>query len=93
MMRVMPGWKKFLVGAIGLLFLLFAGAAAAFILLTHRVEGETFDSSGVPIHYTIEGEGKPVVLLHGFAVNTDLNWRIEGVNKALGSFLLHQCGN
>lgn len=87
-MRVMSGWKKALVGAIGLLSLLLAGVAAAFILLTHRTAGETFNSSAVPIHYTIEGEGEPVVLLHGFAVNADLNWRIEGVNKALAEDFL-----
>ena len=47
------------------------------------VRGNTFDSNGVRIHYSIEGEGPPVVLLHGFAVNADLNWRISGMTKKL----------
>ena len=44
-----------------------------------------FDSDGVPIHYTEvgDGEGAPVVLIHGFAVNGELNWRLPGVTRAL----------
>jgi len=47
--------------------------------LSHRVEGDYFDSGGVRIHYTVEGEGEPLVLVHGFAVNADYNWRRPGV--------------
>ena len=47
--------------------------------LSQRVEGDYFDSGGVRIHYTAEGEGEPVVLVHGFAVNADYNWRRPGV--------------
>ena len=39
--------------------------------------------AGVPIHYTDEGEGEAVVLIHGFAVNANLNWRLPGVTSAL----------
>lgn len=48
-----------------------------------RTEGEYFDSDGVTIHYTMQGEGEPVVLVHGFAFNADLNWRSPGVIDAL----------
>lgn len=48
-----------------------------------RVEGTYFDSDGVRIHYTDVGEGEPVVLVHGFAFNADLNWRSPGVIDAL----------
>jgi pimeloyl-ACP methyl ester carboxylesterase len=33
-----------------------------------------FDSDGVEIAYVDEGEGAPVLLLHGFASNTATNW-------------------
>lgn len=52
-------------------------------LLTHRVEGKYFDSDGARIHYTDEGSGVPVVLIHGFAVNADLNWRTPGITERL----------
>ena len=54
-------------------------------LLIHRVEGSFVVLEGVPIHYTTEGEGEPVVLLHGFAVNADLNWRLVGITERLAT--------
>ena len=51
--------------------------------ITDRVEGEYFESGDVRLHYTDEGSGRPIVLLHGFAVNSDLNWRLPGVTQAL----------
>jgi pimeloyl-ACP methyl ester carboxylesterase len=38
---------------------------------------------GVPIHYTDEGSGPPVVLVHGFASSLEGNWRAPGVIAAL----------
>ena len=51
--------------------------------LLPRAYADRFDSNGVPIHYTVDGEGPPVVLVHGFAVNSVLNWRLMGVIDAL----------
>ncbi|MFX1364135.1 MAG: alpha/beta fold hydrolase [Promethearchaeota archaeon] len=34
-----------------------------------------FDNEGVKIHYEVEGEGPPVVMIHGFAANIDGNWK------------------
>jgi len=48
-----------------------------------RPPSSRFDSDGVPIHYTEVGSGTPVVLVHGFAVNGDLNWRLPGVVRSL----------
>jgi pimeloyl-ACP methyl ester carboxylesterase len=48
-----------------------------------RTEGHYFDSNGVRIHYTDEGQGEPVVLIHGFAANADLNWRVPGITQGL----------
>ncbi len=33
-----------------------------------------FDSNGVKIHYETFGEGKPIILVHGFALSFELNW-------------------
>lgn len=33
---------------------------------------------GVRLHYTVQGKGHPLLLLHGLAVNADLNWRYCG---------------
>lgn len=68
---------------VALLVLMVVGVVGAHRFFTHRVEGEYFDSDGVRIHYTDEGEGEPVVLIHGFAVNADLNWRRNGITQAL----------
>lgn len=38
----------------------------------------TLDSDGVAIHYEVFGEGKPIVLVHGFAANLELNWVRSG---------------
>jgi pimeloyl-ACP methyl ester carboxylesterase len=42
-----------------------------------------FDSNGVKIHYTDEGQGEPVLLIHGFLADINLNWRAPGTIKAL----------
>jgi pimeloyl-ACP methyl ester carboxylesterase len=62
--------------------------ACAFLLSTaplraEKPAGQSFDSNGVKIHYTVEGKGEPVLLIHGFAASGDLNWRNAGVIKAL----------
>ena len=35
----------------------------------------SFESDGVRIVYGDEGEGEPVLLIHGFASNVATNWR------------------
>jgi len=35
---------------------------------------QSFDSDGVMIAYTDQGEGDPILLLHGFASNVRVNW-------------------
>jgi pimeloyl-ACP methyl ester carboxylesterase len=51
--------------------------------LARGAESRFFDSNGVKIHYTVEGKGEPLVLVHGFAVNVTLQW--GPVIRALGS--------
>lgn len=38
----------------------------------------TFTSDGVEIAYSIEGEGEPILLVHGFASNGRVNWASTG---------------
>ncbi len=45
--------------------------------------GRRFDSDGVQIFFTDEGSGPPVLLVHGFAVSGDLNFRVPGVIRHL----------
>lgn len=46
-------------------------------------EDKFFDSGGVRIRYIDEGEGEPVLLLHGFAASLHLQWGAVGILKAL----------
>ncbi len=70
---------------IGLLAALLAGVGTGLLAARffQRTRGRHFDSAGVRLHFTDEGSGEPVILLHGFAVNADLNWRLPGLIRAL----------
>jgi len=46
-------------------------------------EEKSFDSGGVKIHYLDEGKGEPVVLIHGFLVNKEIQWVLPGIVKTL----------
>src|SRR5260370_21963814 len=48
-----------------------------------RAEEQFFDSNGVKIHYTVQGEGEPVLLIHGFPVNIQTQWDLPGITKGL----------
>lgn len=70
---------KYVLAAFAAVVLIAAGALAYGVYyFTDRVEGDYFDSGGVMIHYTREGEGTPLILLHGFAVHSDVTWRKQG---------------
>jgi len=75
--------KRVFIGMGAILAALALVVAVVVFLLVHRVEGEYFDSNGCRIHYTVEGRGEPVILVHGVAANADLNWRYPGVIRAL----------
>ncbi|MGD9647568.1 MAG: alpha/beta fold hydrolase [Pirellulales bacterium] len=72
----------------------FAGCFAVFVaLLPFSVRAEEgkparpaeqfFDSDGVKIHFIEQGQGEPVVLIHGFTANIQLQWVSSGVMPAL----------
>jgi pimeloyl-ACP methyl ester carboxylesterase len=50
-----------------------------------RAEEGSFDSNGVKIHYVIEGQGEPVLLIHGFTSNIEGQWGAPGVIKELAT--------
>lgn len=52
-------------------------------IFKYRVKGNFFDSDGCKIHYTIEGNGPFLILIHGYAVNADINWRWNGIIRKL----------
>ena len=60
--------------ALGVLGLV-AGAGSA--------EDQSFDSAGVRIRYIEEGQGEPVVLVHGYTSNAEAQWARTGVLQAL----------
>jgi len=43
----------------------------------------TFDSDGVDIFYSVEGEGEPVVLIHGAGATGAINWRVPKIVQML----------
>jgi len=65
------------------LTLLFAICLTALGPASLRAGEGFFDSAGVKIHYLTAGEGPPVVLIHGFAVNPELQWMFPGIMGAL----------
>ena len=44
---------------------------------------QSFDSDGVEIAYIDEGEGQPILLIHGFASNITINWIETGWVRTL----------
>lgn len=44
---------------------------------------QTFSSDGLEISYSDEGEGDPILLVHGFASNTRVNWQNTGWFRTL----------
>lgn len=45
--------------------------------------GQDFDSAGVQIHYVDQGDGEPVVLVHGFTGSYARHWEAPGGMEAL----------
>src|SRR5258706_12053948 len=58
--------------------LLLAAAPLGAAVIRHE-----FASNGVPISYTDEGHGTPVVLIHGLTSSGDRNWRMPGTIQRL----------
>jgi pimeloyl-ACP methyl ester carboxylesterase len=87
-MRSESAARRLLTIFCALILVIVLSAGSIFFLLTYRVKGDSFYSNGVRIYYTVEGRGEPVVLLHGFAVNADLNWRRLNITNNLAENFL-----
>ena len=48
-----------------------------------HAEDQFFDSAGAKIHYTMDGKGEPVILIHGYAASIATNWGAPGIIKGL----------
>ncbi len=57
--------------------------ALVLVFTSAQAEDQFFDSNGVQIRYVVEGEGEPVILVHGFTATLDLNWRMPGIINGL----------
>ena len=44
---------------------------------------QTFDSNGTKIAYVVEGQGEPVVLIHGWLSSAAINWALPGTSTLL----------
>lgn len=71
--------KKIAYAAVILLVGVALGLGWLYTQIPERVPGAYFDSAGVRIQYTDQGAGEPVILVHGFSVNQDINWRQPGL--------------
>ena len=54
-----------------------------FLLSVLHAEDFFFNSAGVRIHYTVEGQGEPVILIPGYSVSIATNWAQPGIIKGL----------
>ncbi|MBI1320786.1 MAG: alpha/beta fold hydrolase [Candidatus Hydrogenedens sp.] len=73
----MKSWLKAI--TIFIFVALAATGAYGYFTLFHRSPGEYFEQDGVRLFYSDGGAGEAVVLLHGFSVNGDLNWQLNGL--------------
>jgi pimeloyl-ACP methyl ester carboxylesterase len=60
-----------------------AVAGVASILTGMSSVADDFDSAGVKIHYAVQGEGDPVILIHGLYSNGRMNWDLPGTSGLL----------
>lgn len=58
-------------------------SAVGYYVLFRRSPGDFFERGEVRLFYSDGGAGEAVILLHGFSVNGDLNWRLNGVASGL----------
>src|ERR1044071_7278364 len=50
---------------------------------TASLSAAEFDSGGVKIHYVVEGQGDPVILIHGLYSSAMMNWSAPGITAEL----------
>jgi pimeloyl-ACP methyl ester carboxylesterase len=70
-------------GLVGVCALLVCQALSVHAFAAEKPTAGTFDANGVKISYTVQGQGEPVVLNHGWLSNADLNWELPGISALL----------
>lgn len=70
--------RKFLVSLAVFCLVAYSAQGNYGVYLGYEMEGEHIFADGVTLHYTDQGAGEPVILLHGFAMNSDVTWRLNG---------------
>lgn len=63
--------------------LLVAGLLAGRGAISAEPTVGSFDAKGVKIRYVVQGDGEPVILVHGLAASAMLNWQLPGIMKKL----------
>jgi pimeloyl-ACP methyl ester carboxylesterase len=58
-------------------------ACIAYIFTAMSAIADGFDSAGVKIHYSVQGQGDPVILIHGLYSSGRVNWDSPGVSAFL----------
>jgi pimeloyl-ACP methyl ester carboxylesterase len=73
-------FKRALLVVLVLVVIVGAGVGWLGWLLFDREEHEYLAvSEDIRLHYSVEGSGPPVILIHGSGANADLNWRRAGI--------------
>jgi pimeloyl-ACP methyl ester carboxylesterase len=61
-----------------------AVALCALVVSAARAaDDQYFDSNGVKIHYIVQGQGEPVILVHGFTASIPVQWQMPGIVSKL----------
>lgn len=65
-----------------------AGLAWCYLLISwgwgqSAASERVLEVDGLQIHYSVEGQGEPVVLIHGFVANRQMQWALPGITSAL----------
>jgi pimeloyl-ACP methyl ester carboxylesterase len=68
---------------LGMLVVLTASLSISSVALCASAAPRTFTVDGVKIHYLVEGQGEPVVLIHGLHSSALMNWGPNGVMAEL----------
>ena len=61
---------------------LLAAVLSLLFIPSSLAEDSFFDSDGVKIHYTVEGKGEPLLVIHGFSGSAQ---QMSGINKLLSN--------
>jgi pimeloyl-ACP methyl ester carboxylesterase len=69
--------------SIPILLLLLVMTIPTLAITGRSASDRSFDAKGVKLHYVVEGEGEPVVLIHGLYASARINWQMPGIVSLL----------